>query len=108
LLVSVLQGNKRNSNSIHYQHPAPYSRNKMDKHGRKTKTINQNKQEKVGWGWGYNRDIRVFTKQSLQCQRNFLSEFSHRHRQYQVLISRTEDFSSSITINCLRSGCKNS
>ena len=44
LLVSVLQGNKRNSNSIHYQHPALYSRNKMDKHGRKTKTINQNKQ----------------------------------------------------------------
>jgi len=69
VFVSVLQGNKRNSNSIHYQHPAPYSRNKMDKHGRKTKTINQNKQEKVGWGWGYNRDIRVFTKQSLQCQR---------------------------------------
>jgi hypothetical protein len=44
VFVSVLQGNKRNSNSIHYQHPAPYSRNKMDKHGRKTKTINQNKQ----------------------------------------------------------------
>jgi len=42
VFVSVLQGNKRNSNSIHYQHPAPYSRNKMDKHGRKT--INQNKQ----------------------------------------------------------------